>query len=153
MTYIQNGNKIEGCALCLELEKPDSPENLIVYRGQRVFLILNRYPYTSGHLMVAPFAHVPSIEQLDAEIRSEMMEVTTKGLAVLRCEYHPQGFNVGINLGESAGAGITEHVHMHIVPRWTGDTNFMTAVGGTRVLPEELKQTYERIYQCWSEMK
>ena len=128
---------------------PDSPENLVVFRGQQAFVILNRFPYTSGHLMVVPKRHTPSLEGLDPGIRAEMMELTTQGMQVLGAVYRPQGYNLGMNIGEPAGAGITDHVHLHLVPRWTGDTNFMSTLGETRVLPETLEETYRRIREAW----
>jgi len=144
MEYIEN-NKSDGCVFCNAQGQEDGAENLIAYRGQYAYVILNRYPYTSGHLMVIPFLHQPSLEGLDSEIRAEMMELTTRCMTVLRAVYNPQGFNVGVNTGEAAGAGVKEHVHIHIVPRWMGDTNFMSAVGDTRVLPEALEDTYTRV--------
>ncbi len=145
MEYIQNNHKEEGCIFCLRPEQPDGLENLIVARGKRAFVILNLYPYTSGHLMVVPFDHQPSIELLDAETRAEMMELTSTAILVLQAIYRPEGFNLGANIGEAAGAGIAEHVHLHVVPRWTGDTSFMTAVSGTRVIPEEPEQACLRL--------
>ncbi|NOY97800.1 MAG: HIT domain-containing protein [Chloroflexi bacterium] len=151
MTYIENHIREEGCVFCKVQQQPDSPENLIVFRGRRAFVILNRYPYTSGHLLVVPFAHKPNLEKLDAATRAEMMELTTQAMSVLRGIYHPQAFNMGANIGEAAGAGIAEHVHIHIVPRWTGDTNFMSSLAETRVLPEALKETYQRVKDAWGE--
>ena len=151
MEYIENNNKEDGCIFCDAQEQEDSAENLIVFRGERSFVILNRYPYTSGHLMVVPFEHQPNLEELDAETRAEMMELTARSMTVLRKIYNPQAFNMGSNIGEAAGAGVKEHVHIHIVPRWAGDTNFMSAVGETRVLPEALEDTYERIRKGFSE--
>ena len=148
MEYIEN-NKENGCVFCNAQEQEDGAENLIAHRGEWAYVILNRYPYTSGHLMVLPFVHKPNLEELDAGIRAEMMELTTRCMTVLRRVYNPQGFNVGINTGEAAGAGVKEHVHIHIVPRWQGDTNFMSAVGGTRVLPEALEDTYKRIQEAF----
>ncbi len=148
MEYISS-EKSDACVFCVELSRPDGTENLIVYRGQQAFVILNRYPYTTGHLMVVPYRHLASLEDLDLGTRSEMMELTAKSLVVLRSEYHPQGFNVGINIGEVAGAGVLDHVHLHVVPRWGGDTNFMSALAGTRVLPEKLEETYSRIKMAW----
>ncbi|MBK9927473.1 MAG: HIT domain-containing protein [Anaerolineales bacterium] len=145
MEYIDNNNKEEGCVFCNAQAREDGAENLIAYRGERAYVILNRYPYTSGHLMVIPFTHVSSLEELDPETRAEMMELTSRCTTVLKSIYKPQGFNVGVNMGEAAGAGVLGHVHIHIVPRWKGDTNFMTAVGQTRVLPEALEDTYLRV--------
>jgi ATP adenylyltransferase len=149
MAYIQKHKEDNGCVFCEALESPDGPQNLIVHRASLAFVIINRYPYTSGHLMVVPYAHQPSLEGLDASIRAGIMELANHSLAVLRRVYSPQGFNIGINIGEPAGAGITDHVHLHVVPRWTGDTNFMSSLGQTRVLPETLEDTWERIWQAW----
>ena len=152
MTYIQNHKDEEGCVFCEAQAMPDGPDNLILYRGQRTFVILNRYPYTSGHLMVVPYIHTPSLQGLEPEARSEIMELATQIMSMLSKEYNAQGFNIGINIGEAAGAGITEHVHLHVVPRWTGDTNFMSALGETRVLPETLADTYHRLAETWKQM-
>jgi len=145
MEYIENNTKEEGCIFCIAQAKEDSAENLIAQRGERAYVILNRYPYTSGHLMVVPFEHKATLEELDPRTRAEMMELTALCMTVLRNMYNPQGFNVGANIGEAAGAGVKEHVHIHVVPRWAGDTNFMSTVGETRVLPELLADTYQRI--------
>ena len=153
MEYIENHLKDEGCVFCLEQEKKDGPDNLIVHRGHKVYVILNRYPYTSGHIMTVPYIHRSTLEDLDPLTRAEMFELASLGMGVLRRIYHPQGFNVGVNIGEAAGAGITEHVHLHVVPRWMGDTNFMTSLGKTRVLPESLKETYKRIIAEWTKYK
>jgi ATP adenylyltransferase len=144
MEYIES-NKEDGCVFCSAQEMEDSAENLIAFRGEHAYVILNRYPYTSGHLMVVPFDHKPNLETLDAQTRAEMMELTSRCTTVLRTIYHPEAFNIGANIGESAGAGIKSHVHIHIVPRWQGDTNFMTVVGDTRVLPEAIERTYQRL--------
>ena len=145
MEYIENSTREDGCIFCNAQAKEDSAENLIAFRGERSYVILNRYPYTSGHLMVVPVDHKANFEELDSPTRAEMMELTTQCMAVLRNIYNPQAFNMGANIGEAAGAGVKEHVHIHIVPRWAGDTNFMSAVGETRVLPESLESTYERV--------
>ena len=110
---------------------------------------MNLYPYTSGHIMVAPMAHQPSLELLDPDTRAEMMEMVSESMVVLKKIYHPQAFNVGANIGKAAGAGVPDHVHMHIVPRWAGDTNFMSTLGETRVLPESLEETYKRIRKAF----
>jgi ATP adenylyltransferase len=145
MKYIENHETQEGCIFCNALAHIDNAENLIIKRCELAFVILNLYPYTSGHIMVAPMAHQPSLEFLDPASRAEMMELVSESLEVLKAVYHPQAFNVGANIGEAAGAGEPGHVHMHIVPRWTGDSNFMSTLGETRVLPEALDRTYERI--------
>ena len=148
--YIEGYEKEEGCIFCNALAKEDSPKNLIVHRGQRAIVVVNLYPYTNGHLMVAPMAHKPTLEDLDPETRAEMMELTSQAMAVLKKIYNPQAFNLGANIGKAAGAGVPDHVHLHIVPRWNGDTNFMSAVGETRVLPETIEETYKRIREGWS---
>ena len=148
MDYIKSFKK-DGCVFCQALEQDDGPENLIVYRGAKNFVILNRYPYTSGHVMVLPYQHCQILVDLDAETRAEMMELASKSTAVLKEIYNAQGFNLGANLGAAAGAGIEEHIHLHIVPRWAGDTNYMSTVGETRVLPEALEDTYQRITERW----
>lgn len=149
MEYINNHDKVEGCVFCNAINAADGQENLIVMRGKLAFVILNRYPYTSGHLMVVPFAHRPALDELDSDTRAEIMELTNQAVLALLRIYHPQGFNLGMNIGAVAGAGIAEHVHLHIVPRWGGDTNFMSAVADTRVLPESLEETYQRISSGW----
>ena len=114
-------------------------------------MIVNRFPYTSGHIMIVPYAHEAKLEALDAGTRAEMMELTSVGTRILEALYRPHGFNIGINLGEAGGAGIEQHIHVHIVPRWFGDTNFMTAVGETRVVPEALEETWRRLRASWSD--
>jgi len=151
MEYIENNNKVDGCIFCIAQEREDSAENLIVHRGERAYVILNRYPYTSGHLMVVPFEHKATLEELDPRTRAEMMELTTRCMTLLRKVYNPQAFNMGANIGEAAGAGVKEHVHIHIVPRWKGDTNFMSTLGVSRVLPELLEDTYQRIRNGFQE--
>lgn len=145
MAYIENSGKEDGCVFCNVQKTEDGPENLIILRGKLAFVILNRYPYTSGHLMVVPFQHKPNLEQLDPATRAEMMELTSRATTVLRKIYNTKSFNVGVNIGEAAGAGVKEHVHIHIVPRWVGDTNFMSSLAGTRVLPETLEDTWQRV--------
>jgi ATP adenylyltransferase len=148
MEYIQSP-KQDGCVFCQALEQEDGPDNLIIFRGKKAFVMLNAFPYTSGHIMALPFIHVRKLTDLDPETRAELIELTTKATRVLEKVYQAQGFNVGINLGEAGGAGIEEHIHVHIVPRWVGDTNFMAAVGETRMLPEDLQDTYRRIKAEW----
>ena len=149
MAYIIGDKQKDGCVFCNELNKTDGLDNLIVARFRFSCVILNRYPYTSGHIMVVPFEHLSSLEELDPETLNEMMAITVKAIKVLRKIYKPQGFNVGVNIGEAGGAGIQDHIHMHIVPRWVGDTNFISTLGKTRVLPETLEDSYSRITHEW----
>lgn len=149
MKYVTDAGKPGECIFCSAVVESDDATNLVVHRGKAAYAILNRYPYTSGHLMIVPHQHVASIEKLTSEVRAEMIELVNTALGVLREVYHPDGFNVGINMGEVAGAGIAEHAHIHIVPRWAGDTSFISTVGETRVIPEELAVTFERISAAW----
>lgn len=148
--YVANASrsKDDRCIFCAALEANDDAEMLIVRREAKNFIILNRYPYTSGHVMIVPYAHVPDLVSADSETLSEMMLLAQLTQKALRTAYHPEGFNVGINLGRAAGAGVTGHLHMHVLPRWVGDTNFMTVTGETRVEPEDLATTYEKVRQA-----
>jgi ATP adenylyltransferase len=137
--------KLVECIFCDAAARKDDAETLVVYRGAKTFVILNRYPYTSGHVMVVPYAHVAELSACDAATLSEMMELSKRVESALRDNYNPDGMNLGMNLGRAAGAGVTGHIHMHVLPRWFGDSNFMTVTGETRVHPEELKSTYERL--------
>jgi len=139
----------DGCIFCNGLKEPDGPNNLIVARGSKAFVMLNRFPYTSGHLMIVPYEHQPSLELLEADVRADIMELAAHAVRVLEAVYAPQGFNLGMNIGSAAGAGISEHVHLHVVPRWVGDTNFMSSVSQVRVLPELLAETYRRVKEAW----
>jgi ATP adenylyltransferase len=150
MKYIQQHEQPSGCVFCMALQMEDSSENLVVARGNYSFAILNRYPYTSGHMMIVPNLHVPSIEELDSPARGEIMELTNHALKVLRFVYHPDAFNMGANIGAAAGAGIAGHVHVHIVPRWQGDANFMSTIGNTRIIPEDLAESFRRIREQWA---
>jgi ATP adenylyltransferase len=145
MPYLRGEDKRpDECVFCLKVKSSDDDEH-ILYRAKSCYVTLNRYPYSNGHLMVIPYVHVPSLEDLDQPTLSEMMQVVNLSLAALREVYAPHGFNIGVNLGKAAGAGIAEHIHMHIVPRWTADTNFMPVVGETRVIPELLDDAYARL--------
>lgn len=153
MQYLTNADKATSnsvCIFCAKFKALDECEHILC-RGQSAYITLNRFPYNNGHLMVIPYTHVPSLEQLDPPTLTELMLLTNRALAALRRAYHPDGFNVGINLGQAAGAGIAEHVHVHIVPRWNADTNFMPIVGETRVIPETLDQTYTRLRPLFDE--
>jgi ATP adenylyltransferase len=133
------------CVFCIGEDRSQDQERLILYRGDQNFIILNLFPYTSGHLMIAPYAHWRSIVNASTDQTSEMMSFCKRAIEVLTSVYHPEGFNIGMNLGHVAGAGVREHFHLHVVPRWAGDSNFMTITGETRVLPEELTTTYGRL--------
>ena len=135
----------KGCIFCEKPKENRDKENLIVARFDKCFVILNAFPYNNGHLMVVPYRHVPSLLDLTNDELAGMMKVTQIAEGVLREVLKPHGFNIGINLGRCAGAGIEEHIHIHIVPRWNGDTNFMPVIGETKVLPELLSQTYEKL--------
>jgi ATP adenylyltransferase len=154
MAYLRNDHSDNppgptGCIFCDLPAAGDDAAALIVRRGQHAFVILNKYPYNNGHLLVVPYAHVPSLEQLDAPTLAELMSLTNESLAALRRMYNPQAFNLGANIGASAGAGVADHVHLHIVPRWAGDTNFMTTVNNVRVIPEDLQETYRLAREQW----
>jgi len=140
---VTGSGKTSGCVFCDALHGQQA--DLIVYRGATCYVILNLYPYNNGHLMVVPNRHIASLAAATTEELCELIELTRRAELALGEAYNPHGLNMGINLGKPAGAGVLDHVHMHIVPRWNGDTNFMTIVGGTRVLPEELPQTAERL--------
>jgi ATP adenylyltransferase len=149
MEYILSSKSGEGCIFCDGLKQTDGPDNLIVTRGQYAFVMLNRFPYTSGHLMIVPYEHQPSLEQLEVASRTDIMDLSARAIQVLNLLYAPQGYNLGMNIGNAAGAGVTEHVHLHVVPRWVGDTNFMSSISQTRVLPELLEETYRRVKEAW----
>ena len=129
---------------------PDDHESFIVHRGAHNFVILNRFPYTSGHVMVVPYQHVATLEDLPDEALVELIRLARDAERHLRAVYHPQGLNIGMNIGKSAGAGIAGHLHLHVLPRWSGDTNFMTVVAESRVLPEQLEITWERLRDAWA---
>ena len=137
--------KPKGCFLCENPGQDRDAQNYILYRGSENFVILNSYPYNPGHLMVAPYRHVSSLEELTEEERNEHFKIVSQCVEVLREEASPEGFNIGMNLGKASGAGIAGHVHTHIVPRWHGDTNFMSVLADTRVVPEALAETYKRL--------
>jgi len=142
--YVTTADKTPGCVFCEVQEKPDA-EAWIVHRARHNFIILNAFPYTSGHVMVVPFEHLDQLQKLGPEASGEMMELCRRMEGVLREVYHPEGLNLGMNMGKAAGAGVAGHVHMHILPRWTADSNFMGTIGESRVLPEALETTYKRL--------
>jgi ATP adenylyltransferase len=139
-------SKADSCIFCDAVRDPAGDErNFVLQRGAHTFVILNLYPYISGHLMIAPYAHLGELDTAPKETTDEMMDLAKRCQTALRETYRPQGFNMGMNLGRAAGAGIADHIHMHLMPRWSGDTNFMTSVAETRVLPEDLPTTYRKL--------
>ena len=149
MEYIENPPGEDGCIFCNRYEKQDGFENLILHRHPTSFVILNRYPYTNGHMMIVPVQHVPSLTHLEESTLAEMMMLAKKALQVLAEVYDAESFNVGVNIGEAAGAGVAEHVHIHVLPRWAGDTSFMTSTASTRIIPEALEDSYNRLRTAW----
>ena len=138
------------CIFCVKGLESDDSANLIVARGKFNYILLNLFPYTSGHLMVAPYEHIDSLEALEEEAASELMSLARAAVRAIRAVYRPQGLNIGMNLGECAGAGVAGHVHMHVLPRWSGDANFMTTIGETRVMPEDLRETWRRLREVFT---
>ncbi|MFA4646355.1 HIT domain-containing protein [Pyrococcus kukulkanii] len=145
--------KYEGCIFCDFPKENRDKERLILYRGKNAFIIMNNYPYNPGHVMVAPYRHVSSIEDLTEEEMLEIMKLAALVMKAIRKVMKPDGFNLGFNIGKVAGAGIDGHVHLHIVPRWNGDTNFMPVIADTKVIPESLKQAYDEIKQAIEEIE
>jgi ATP adenylyltransferase len=147
MTYIKGEERTQGCFLCElpALDPSKDRESLILVRGDLGFVILNKFPYNSGHLMVAPYRHTATYESVTIEEHAELAMLTQRSIAALEDGYRPQGYNIGINQGVAAGAGVPDHIHGHVVPRWAGDTNYMTTVGEIKVLPEALEETYDKL--------
>jgi len=145
LAYVTSRDAAPGCALCRARDGQDGADRLVVHMGESCFVVMNLYPYTGGHVMVTPKRHIASLAEASLEELAEMMSLTRKLEDVYRAEYRPDGLNVGMNLGRAAGAGIADHIHLHVVPRWSGDTNFMTAVSGTRVIPEDPEQSCQRL--------
>lgn len=141
----------EGCFLCQKAAEDRDQENLILLRGQRSYLLLNLYPYAHAHLMVAPYQHRGRLEEMDVETLAEMMQIGQRALRALGRCFKPEGFNLGINQGRAAGAGVDDHLHLHIVPRWLGDTNFMALLGGVRTIPQSLEESYRQLRQALEE--
>ncbi len=148
--YVSTANPAtaDACLFCAKHKSSDDRGNLVVFRGQHNFILLNLYPYTSGHLMIAPYAHVSTLEAASLPALEEMMLLARRADVALRGLYKPDGINLGMNLGACAGAGVAGHIHMHVLPRWCGDASFMTTVAETRVLPEELSVTWERVSEA-----
>ncbi|MDX9714741.1 MAG: HIT domain-containing protein [Dissulfurispiraceae bacterium] len=145
--------KPDECIFCIPKTPGDDKNSLILYRGKEVFVIMNKYPYNNGHLMVVPYQHASTLDELQPSTHAEMMSLTSYCTACLKEAFRPEGFNIGMNIGSAAGAGIKEHLHIHIVPRWAGDTNFMTVLGEVRVIPEHIIETYNKLYPLFNEKK
>lgn len=145
--YVSRGDEPSRCVFCEKAagETSRDRENLVLHRARSNFVLLNLFPYTTGHAMIAPYAHVGDLEGIGVDVLKEMMELAQKVQAALRVNYKPEGYNLGMNLGKCAGAGVADHLHLHILPRWTGDSNFMTVIGETRVQPEDLFTTYDKL--------
>jgi len=151
LSYVTGTSDMHGCLFCDAQTNPES-QALILFRARTAFVILNLYPYNAGHMMVVPNRHVGKLADLSADEQTDLMTLTRQGEIALTEAYDPQGLNIGINLGRPAGAGVVDHLHVHLVPRWTGDTNFMSVVGNVRVLPEELDQTAHRLKPIFSRL-
>ena len=145
LRYVKDANKSSECVFCTKPELGDDREALIVHRGERCFVILNLYPYTSGHLMVMPFEHLGRLQDIDPEITAEMMDLAQQAMRRMEEVYSPEGFNVGLNQGRVAGAGVEGHIHLHVVPRWAGDNNYMPVLADTRVMPQSLEESYDAL--------
>ncbi|MEM1947448.1 MAG: HIT domain-containing protein [Candidatus Caldarchaeum sp.] len=152
MAYIKESKKEQDCVFCLAASTEKDSDRYVVYRGSHVFIIMNLYPYNNGHVMVTPFRHIGSVEEMSDEEMLETMRLIRLAVKAISSVMKPDGFNIGANVGKSAGAGIEDHVHFHIVPRWRGDTNFMTIISDTRVLPETIDETYKRLVAAIAEL-
>jgi ATP adenylyltransferase len=149
LEYIQQADEQEGCLFCRAVEAGDDEAALVVRRGRKAIVVVNKYPYASGHFMVAPVRHVGDFAELDDEEALEVHRLAGRGMGALAQLYEPQGFNLGWNLGRIAGAGVVDHVHLHVVPRWAGDTNFMPVLADVKVIPEHLLETRRRLADAW----
>ena len=149
LEYVTHADEQPGCVFCAEAAG-DVADSLVVHRGERAFAVLNKFPYSSGHLLIAPFAHVGELADVGDETALEIHNLALGAIDALRAIYKPDGFNLGWNLGRPAGAGIADHVHLHVVPRWSGDTSFMPVLGDVKVLPEHLHATRERLREAWA---
>jgi ATP adenylyltransferase len=147
--YVSKASDSDPCIFCEKSSQDRDAENYIICRGRKNFLLLNLYPYTTGHLMIAPYEHVATLEEVADETLAEMMTLTRLAEHHLRAVYHPQGLNIGMNVGECAGAGVAGPIHMHVLPRWPADSNFMTTIGETRVLPETIGAAYEKLLNAF----
>ena len=145
LRYVTDARKSDQCVFCAKPAAGDDRANLVVHRGERCFVILNLFPYTNGHLMVAPFEHVPRLQEVGPETMAEMMDLAQQAMRRIEQVYGPEGFNVGLNQGRVAGAGVEGHIHLHVVPRWAGDNNYMPVLADTRVMPQSLEDSYDAL--------
>jgi len=151
MEYI-NSQKKDGCIFCLEHPEKEDEKHLILFRSEYSFVIMNMYPYNNGHLMVIPKRHISSLLSLNDDERNDLFALVQKTTGIIEEYYHPDGINIGMNIGKAAGAGIDEHIHVHIVPRWSGDVNFMTSIGEVRVIPEKFENAYQRLKEQFDKL-
>jgi ATP adenylyltransferase len=145
LRYVKNASKQDECIFCTNPRAGNDRETLIAHRGERCYVILNLFPYTNGHLMVAPFEHLGKLQELPPELTAEMMALAQRSMRILEEVYEPEGFNTGINQGRVAGAGVEGHIHLHVVPRWAGDNNYMPVIADTRVMPQSLEESYDAL--------
>lgn len=151
--YVRKLCKMNECIFCQTLKLKNDRDAFILFRGVHNFIVLNKYPYTPGHLMIAPYKHIATFERAKKEASDEMTDLLKLSLKVLKKEYRPHGFNTGMNLGQSAGAGVAAHYHLHVIPRWTGDSNFMALIGKTKVMIANLETTYNRLLPFFQKLK
>ena len=151
MEYVSSDNKKGGCIFCPCDDRSQDEKRLILFRGNRSIVLMNRFPYINGHLLVAPLRHVSTLDALLPEEKLDLITMVEKSIGVLKEVMNPEGFNVGVNLGKAAGAGVEEHIHFHVVPRWIGDTNYMTVFGEVRVVPEHIQATYQKLVRFFKE--
>ncbi len=149
ISYIQNSKKTSGCIFCDFPKQDEDDKNFIIHRGTSCFVIINRYPYNSGHIMVVPYRHTSDYSSLSPEEVTELHRLSSVAMDVMHRTIKPEGFNLGINIGKVSGAGVDDHIHLHIVPRWNGDTNFMPVMGDVRVIPQSLEETYRMFVENW----
>lgn len=146
--YVSRAGKEKECILC-EIPKHRDDEKYVIHRGKLAYVVLNAYPYNTGHVMIAPYRHIGSLEDLANEELNEIMELLVETVATIRRAFNPDGFNIGLNIGRAAGAGVADHIHIHVVPRWVGDSNFMVIITGTKPLPQSLNETYVKLKENW----
>jgi len=151
--YVRKISEMSECIFCRALKMKDDKKAFILYRAEKNFIVLNKYPYTPGHLMIAPYDHLSSFDRAKKESTDEMADLLKLSLRILRKQYRPHGFNAGMNLGNSAGAGVADHFHLHVIPRWTGDSNFMALVGKTKVVIEDVETTYSQLLPSFQRAK